>query len=129
MIEYVTDRYKITQKILEIIHPEYGPADLKRASVSWWVNIRTGGGLGLTDVGFKAFQLADLESYTYEVDIQKQTIYVIGMRVDRVLSSPYYLRYIKRDRYITVYDTRIAMMIKLYGTFSSYIESLESKND
>lgn len=129
MIKYVTDRSAIIKKVLGIIEPEYTEADFNIARLCWWVNIRSSGGLGLTDAGHAAFQRANLEHYTFLVDIPLPTIYVIAMRVDRVLPGPYILRYIDRKRYITVYDSRVAMMIQLHGSFVSYLESLENSND
>lgn len=129
MIKYVTDRSAITKKVLEIVQPDYTETDLNIARLRWWLNIRSSGGLGLTDAGHAAFQRAELEHYTFLVDIPLPTIYVIAMRVDRVLPGPYILRYIQRQRYITVYDSRVAMMIQLHGSFVSYLESLENKDD
>lgn len=129
MISYNTNRSEITKKILEIINPEYGDSDLRSAIITWWINIRPNGGLGLTETGHTAFERAQLEQYTFEVDIPLPTIYVIAMRCDRAISCPYYLRYIQRQRYISVYDSRIAMMIQLHGSFSSYLNYLENSDD
>lgn len=129
MIKYVTDRSAITKKVLEVIYPEYTEADLIAARLRWWGNIRSSGGLGLSEAGHEAFQRANLEHYTFLVDISLPTIYVIAIRVDRALPSPHILRYIDRKRYITVYDSRVAMMIQLHGSFMSYLESLENSND
>lgn len=126
MSQFVTDRSTITKKILEIISPEHSEAEFHAAMITWWVNIRSHGGLGLTDTGYQSFSKANLENYTFFINNVTPSLFIYALEIDRKLPSPYYLRYIKRDRYITIYDTRIATMIQLYGNVMDYINTLEN---
>lgn len=118
--------------MLRLVYPDWNDQDdygLSSALRTWWVNLRSSGGLGLTTTGFQMFKDAKLEYYDFEVSESMSAIYFIAVRCDRVIPCPYYLRYIGRKRYITVYDSRVAMMIQLHGSFMSYLESLENSND
>lgn len=126
MSEFVKNRNAITRKILGIVMPDYSDEMLDNSLLTWWVNIRSTGGLGLTDVGYQAFTKADLENYTFFIDKATPSLHIYAVEIDRKIPSPYYLRYIKRDRYITVYDTRVATMIQLYGSVHDYISKLEN---
>lgn len=126
MSNFVKDRSVITKKILEIISPDHSQDEFEIAMITWWVNIRNNGGLGLTDTGYQSFSKAKLENYTFFINNVTPSLFIYALEIDRKLPSPYYLRYIKRDRYITVYDTRVVTMIQLYGNVMDYISTLEN---
>lgn len=91
--------------------------------------MRGSGGLGLTEVGYQMFEEAKLEHYTFDVDIPWSLIHVIGLRCDRAIPCPFFLHGTIPKRYISVYDSRVAVMIQLHGSFSSYLTYLENNND
>lgn len=129
MSKFVNDRELIIKRILQIINPDHTDDDIKNSYLSWWVNIRNTGGLGLTDFGYQCFQRAELDSFTFFINKSTPSLAVYAVTIDKKMLCPYHLRYIKRDRYITVYDTRIATLIQLHGNFDSYIDSLGNIND
>lgn len=125
MSPYIQNREEITKQVLSQINPEYKLDDLRNAMSTWWVNIRDSGGLGLTERGNECFMEANLERYAFKIDKPTPSLAVYAVEIDRKFPSPYHLKYIKRDRYIIVYDTRIATMVQLYGSVSEYVNSLE----
>jgi hypothetical protein len=129
MSDFVKNRSAIVTAILHIIKPDHAAKDIEDANRLWWINLRSTGGLGLTDLGYDCFQRAELESYTFHIQKTTPSLAVYGVEIDRKLQCPYYLRYIKKDRYVTVYDTRIASIIQLHGDFASYINSINNSYD
>jgi hypothetical protein len=125
MSNFILDKFLITKKILEIIKPEYTPKELKTAMTTWWKNIRSDGGLGLTDIGMKAFQLADIDFSEFECKSLYQS--QIKLKLDRYLLCPYSEVYKKGTLYLRIYDERIAVLINLYGNVDSYIQTLSIK--
>lgn len=132
MIRYCTNRTEITRTVLRLVYPDWNDESgygLSSALRTWWVNLRDSGGLGLTATGHQMFEKAKLEHYTFDVDITLSLMPVIGLRCDRAILCPFFLHYTGRKRYISVYDSRVAMMIQLHGSFDSYLTHLESNND
>jgi hypothetical protein len=124
----MTDRPVITETVLALIQPEYTQEDVHKAEATWWTSWTTAhrrGGFGLTELGNSKFVLAELESYTFHLDKAMPSLLVYALEIDRKMICPYFLRYIKQDRYITVYDSRVAVTIQLHGNFSSYLNNLE----
>lgn len=128
MIKFVKDKKIICSAILKIIYPEHTDDDLTRATKTWWVNIRNTGGLGLTDTGYEAFLKAEIENYTFLLE-KTPSLILYALELNKKIPCPYYLRYIKRERYITVYDTRVAVMIQLHGNVKDYLNTLENLYD
>lgn len=111
------------------------PAD--KTLMRWWVTGRSSNNLRLTDEGKQAFDLAEIEFFDYplftdqelkDIKASKKTIFegskftvklkkidcpfYVGMRTNQTKSA-----------YIRVYDSKVAMMIGLYGSFTEYLES------
>jgi hypothetical protein len=130
MTKFVGDRGLITARVLSIVKPEYTPEDLEFARINWWKNIRTGGGFGLSPVGDNRFREAELEYWDFDDGPINSTMSALGYAVwaDRLIQAPYYLYFSKRHKYIRVYDSRVAVIIGLYGNVSSYLKSLENKD-
>jgi hypothetical protein len=125
MTDFVLDKEIITRKILGIIKPEYGTKDLKIALSTWWKNIRSDGGLGLTDVGIKAFDYADINYNEFECSELYQSY--TKLKLDRYLLCPYAEIYKKGTLYLRIYDDRISILINLHGNVAKYIDSLSVK--
>jgi hypothetical protein len=117
----------ITQKVLEIIRPDYTPDQLKKVSKIWWQNPKLDSGLRLSDTGFQAFKLAEIESYEYTIEG-----YVIGnwlLQLDRHIDCPYALVHDRKILRLYVYDSRIAVMINLYQGINHYLNSFKKISD
>jgi hypothetical protein len=97
----------------------------------WWMTGRQDG-LRLTDVGDLAFRTAEIEFYQYELKIQPETQYhAYILELNKKIKCPYYMGVNKLEKrsfpYIRFYDSKIAMMISLYGNVNEYLDSIKVK--
>ncbi len=126
---YFPDRTTITKKILSIINPEYTEADLHQAMVTWWQNIRSTGGFGLTYAGSQAFEKADIESQEFDNGMSSHMGNTgLSIDLDRKMTTPYYFYSADRRQKIKIYDPRIAMLVTLHESVGSYLHTLEQRN-
>ena len=123
----------ITEAVIKEL-PEGKIIPVQTAMSSWWVNFRNDGGMRLTEVGLKAFNNANIQSYTYELDIGR--IMESGMSFSNLLlqcnnkiNCPYYIGRLKENKqpYVRVFDDKTAMLISLYGDFYDYLQSVKKK--
>ena len=126
---YFPDRTSITKKILSLVNPDYTEDDLHQAMVTWWQNIRTTGGFGLTYAGSQAFEKAEIEFQEFDNGMSSHmgnTGLSIGL--DRKMTTPYYFYSTDRRQKIKIYDPRIAMLVTLHESVGSYLHTLEQRN-
>jgi len=117
---------RITKAILEQIPNNI---DLDKAMKTWWLDIRNEGGLRLSDVGDTCFKQADIESFEFPFRLQritdKEPIYSyqnLMLDLSLKISCPYFIgRHKPSEPYIKIYDSKIAMMINLYGDIYEYL--------
>jgi hypothetical protein len=106
-----------------------GPNDLL---TKWWFTGRSGG-LRLTERGDQAFRLAEIEFYEYEIPAGSisVTYHSFVLQLSKKLNCPYYIDIDvnnKKGKFIIrLYDSRIAMMVSLYGNLKDYLESVKIK--
>jgi hypothetical protein len=123
----------ITEAVLKEL-PEGKVIPIQSAMSSWWVNFRNEGGMRLTDVGLKAFKNANIQSYTYDVDIDRlvdggMSYTTLLLQCNNKINCPYYIGRFKDNKqpYIKIFDDKIAMLISLYGDFYDYLISVKKK--
>jgi hypothetical protein len=128
MTKFVLDKKIITQKVLSVIQDDnYTQSDLEMSLFKWWSNIRSDGGLRLTDEGHRVFNDAGLENFGYHFD--KWTSSLL-LKFDRYMPCPYHLdigAIASEKSHVRIYDSRVAMLIGLHGTIIDYVDSLEVK--
>jgi hypothetical protein len=126
MTNFVVDKAAITKKVLSIIRDgQYTQSDVELALFKWWSNIRTNGGLKLTDQGHRAFNDADLEHFGYPFGKWSTSLL---LKFDRYMPCPYYIGHIVPNKWhVQIYDSRVAMLIGLHGTIIDYVDSLDVK--
>ena len=95
----------------------------------WWMTGRQDG-LRLTDVGDLAFRTAEIEFYQYELKIQPETQYhAYILELNKKIKCPYYMGVNKDGKkskpFIRFYDSKIAMMVSLYGNVNEYLDSIK----
>lgn len=117
-------RLEITRALLEHMPPD-GRLTLEEAVAWWWHDARSQGGHRLSWYGFADFiNHLDLEHWTFE--FKKQGIAPwIYLRLDHALTAPYYIVDNKKVTSLTVFSSKDAMMINLYGCVEKWIASLE----
>jgi hypothetical protein len=121
MISYVTNKEEITRKILPLIDSTE-ILDFDYAMKTWWVNIRNTGGLCLTSLGDKMFRQAKIECYDLILDWTNYSNAGMLM-LDRKMPCPYYIHFASKQNFVSVYDSRVAMMITLHGGVEKFLKN------
>lgn len=129
----MSNKEVITKAVLENL-PERHPwqqLSFDKILLSWWSSLRESQSLRLTENGLMAFELADIAYYDYILDKEtfatyKKSAYTVNL--GKKIKCPFYIGY-KNTRpktaYIRLYDSKIAMMVSLYGNFHDYFEALK----
>lgn len=120
-------KYQITEAVLKQL-PEYNEP-LEKIIRKWWYTMNSDG-LRLTDSGDKIFQQIGIEFYICPITVTHYTWYKFVSDCSKKLKCPYYLGVNKRENqkaepYIRLYDSKIAMMLTLYGDIYSYLDSIK----
>lgn len=97
----------------------------------WWQTGSTGTSLRLTEMGDTMFRIAEIEFYQYGLTKKIEGSYhSYILDLSRKIKCPYYLGVNKQDGeknepYIRLYDSKVAMMVSLYGDINSYMQSVK----
>ena len=88
-------------------------------------------GLRLTEYGDFIFRMAEIEYYQSNFKLREGTSeHAYIMEINKKIKCPFYLGVNKiegkkKQPYIRLYDSKIAMMIELYGDIVSYLDSVK----
>jgi hypothetical protein len=94
-----------------------------------WISGRQDG-LRLTEYGDFIFRMAEIEYYQSDFKLRQGTSeHAYVMEINKKIKCPFYLGVNKiegkkKQPYIRLYDSKIAMMISLYGNLDSYLKSV-----
>lgn len=97
----------------------------------WWMTATSGDSLRLSDLGDLHFKLAEIEFYQCPFNVnKKESYYSFITDLSKKIKCPYYLGVNKvegqkSEPYIRLYDSKIAMMMTLYGDIHSYLNSIK----
>jgi len=97
-----------------------------------WVSGRQDG-LRLTEYGDFLFRMAEIEYYQCDFKLREGTSeHAYVMEINKKIKCPFFLGVNKiegkkKQPYIRLYDSKIAMMIELYGDIVSYLDSIKVK--
>jgi hypothetical protein len=122
---------RITKAILAQI--PNNDIDLEKAMRTFWLDIRSEGGLRLSDVGDQAFKTADIESFNFPFRLQritdKEPIYSyqnLMLDLSLKINCPYFIgRHKPAEPYLKIYDSKVAMMVSLYGDIYEYLRNTQ----
>ncbi len=108
-------------------HDRNDPAD--SLLMKWWASGRQEG-LRLTEWGDMNFRLAEIEFYQADFKLRPGTSHHAYMlELNRKIKCPYFLGVNKdgktKQPYIRFYDSKIAMMVNLYGSLNDYLDSIK----
>lgn len=125
---------KITEAVLqEIPEPHsslYRELPISRIIFLWWYTGRQNG-LRLTDDGVTAFELAHIEFYDINFQVKNISYATFLLELNKKIKCPYYIGVNKNDKakvfYIRLYDSKIALMLNLYGDLQEYLGSIKIK--
>jgi hypothetical protein len=113
---------QITQAIIDQL-PADSAVSLEFAMNHWWVNIRSSGGLRLTESGYQVLTELEVPSYSVDLDPMKFDRWMI-LNLDRKMRAPYYIIAKKKiPQRIIMFNSRDAMMASLYGDLEKFLEN------
>lgn len=113
---------EITQTIIDSLPPGHD-IDLEYALNHWWVNIRSTGGLRLTELGYMVLSTLDLPRYSVNIDPKKFDRTII-LELDKKLRAPYYIETKKRIPVkLVMFSSREAMLAGLYGDLHNWLKN------
>ena len=117
------DKKKLTEELVQHL-PDPFKVTAQEAIPMWWFNLRGGGGMRLTRMGYETFtKILDLEHYNYNVDplvINSRMI----IALDRKLQLPWYVKFEKKiPTAIVFFGSKEAMMANLYGDLKRFLDS------
>jgi hypothetical protein len=132
----MTNRKSIKQQITEAVLaeiPKHLSTDhellIEDVIFKWWSTGRQDG-LRLTDRGVAAFTLAEIAYYDFPLVQEGQSYHSFLLELTKKIRCPYYLNTQKNVKphkpYIRFYDSKIAMMMSLYGDLESYLASVKT---
>lgn len=128
----------LTQALIDILEIDQSKPKntINYLLFKWWATGRSGSGLRLSEDGMIAFSHAEIEYYDFPVfsnekykEIKKEDLKKFTLNLGKKLKCPWYIglkNHQSKSAYIRIYDSKIAMMITLYGSFLEYIESAKT---
>jgi hypothetical protein len=128
-------KYKelITQSVIKELN-DNSIWNYQDAMKKWWMVTRPDGGYRLTDQGDLAFRYAKIEFYNYDFKLDSNmgwNIYLLEM--NNKLKCPYYIGVNKvedsKKPFIRLYDSKIAMLVGLYGNINTYLKSIKVERE
>lgn len=129
-------KFTLTEIVLKNLKhiDQYKNSNSNEVLLRWWMTGRMSHGLRLTDEGKKAFELADIQHYDFDLKLEKPFVpQNFILELNKKIECPYYIGVNKVAKsinpYIRLYDNKIAMMLALYGNVKEYLESIRVKND
>lgn len=122
----------ITEAVLAEIpksHRIYHELPIEDVMFKWWQTGRQAG-LRLTDEGVIAFQLAEITFYDHEFKQEGQSYHSFVLELTNKIKCPYYIgvnkvNKSKKEFYLRIYDSKVAMMLGLYGNLQEYLNSVK----
>lgn len=131
-------KYQITEAVYHALTPEQRSSlnteDIEKLMFRWFATGRASSGLRLTEEGQEIFTVADIEYYDYALVLDKDKMPEIkrsefALTLSKKLRCPFYIGLKNRQAssaYIRIYDSKVAMMINLYGSFYDYLDSIKN---
>jgi len=118
-------KYTITKAVMDQLPTNNIPIESRISD--WWFT-KSGDSLRLTPQGDFHFRQAQIEFFDLPVKVNKTNWYKFLTDCNKKIKCPYYFSVNKNVEsnkpFIRLYDSKIAMMLSLYGDIESYLESV-----
>ena len=118
-------KYTITRAVMDQLPSNNIP--IETIISDWWFT-KSGDSLRLTPQGDIMFRQAEIEYFDLPVKIKLNFWYKFLTECNKKIKCPYYFSANKtievKEPFIRLYDSKIAMMLALYGDIESYLESV-----
>lgn len=99
---------------------------LESAQIEWWHDSRPDGGWRLSQTGLTDLtNVLHVESWNFDFATQEVQPWVL-LTLKKHLEVPYYITRNRKHIQLTVLDSRLAVMINLYGEVEKWIASLRA---
>ena len=117
-------RQQLTHNLVQQLDPDSSITE-QIATKTWWHNIRSTGGLRLTDAGYLILnRVLDLEHYKFDITDPKSMTSDRLLEMDRKIQSPYYIMFKQMiPQQIVIFGSSEAVMINLYGDFKRWLDN------
>jgi len=113
------------QHLIEKLEPN---TDINKMFKRYWFTGRSTKNLRLTEEGKNAFDMLELEFFEFHLNTTTDRFNYHVINIGKKLKTPFYIgfknRYYK-SAYIRIYDSKVAMLINLYGSFDEYLNSIK----
>lgn len=110
------------------INNPFSGLDIEKLIFRWWTTGRGSDSLRLTEDGKIAFDLAEIEYFDFALLVKKTNQLKANkftVSIGKKVKCPYYIG-LKNNQaksaYIRIYDSKVAMMIQLYGNFQEFLD-------
>lgn len=123
------DKIKITDIIYNQLKDKLEPdVTVNKLYKRFWFTGRSTKNMRLTDEGKNAFEMLDVEFFEFHLntDTDRFNYYVIN--IGKKLKTPFWIGFRNRfykSAYIRIYDSKIAMLVNLYGSLDEYLNSVK----
>ena len=102
---------------------------LEKIISEWWFT-KSGESLRLSPMGDMMFRQAEIEFFDLPLKVKHESWNSFVTNCGKKLKCPYYIGVNKNNTklaepYIRLYDSKIAVLIALYGDIQSYLESIK----
>ena len=129
MSDSKSNKQLITEAVLKQLPATDQPID--KIINEWWFT-RSSAGLRLSAIGDLSFRHAQIEFFNLPLKITQDNWHKFIVDCSKKIKCPYYFGVNKnelkeKEAYIRLYDSKIAMMIQLYGDVHSYLESVKAR--
>ena len=118
-------KYTITRAVMDQLPSNNIP--IETIISDWWFT-KSGDSLRLTPQGDFNFRQAQIEYFDLPVKVKKTNWYKFLSECNKKIKCPYYFSVNKdtesKEPFVRLYDSKIAMMLALYGDIESYLESV-----
>jgi len=119
---------KITTAVLSQLPSDSIP--LEKVINEWWWTKSTGDNLRLTPKGDMMFRTAEIEYFDLPLTVKHAEWNSFVVECGRKLKCPFFIGVNKNtqkkpESYIRLYDSKIAVLMALYGDIHSYLESIK----
>lgn len=112
------NKVHLTEELLGYL-PDEEKIPIEQAMVTWWFNLREGGGLRLTNTGYTALKKSiRLESYRFDINkprASKNKKLILAL--DRKLKWPYYME----KSWVEFFSSKEAMLAQMYPSLETFL--------
>jgi hypothetical protein len=104
----------------------------EKAMKIWWFTQPSSTNLRLTPQGDQALRDAEIEFFDLPISIDPSSWYSFITQCGKKLKCPYYIgvnkvENEKKSPFIRLYDSKIAVVMTLYGDIHSYLDSIKER--